>query len=130
MSASPTPPSDAPFKSRSGLRRILNATSYSADGLQAAWRSEHAFRQEIWLAGPLVLFACLVDVNAVGRALMIASVLLVLVIELLNSAIEAIVDRVSPELHTLSKRAKDMGSAAVFLGIVNVIAVWVIVLGA
>lgn len=126
MSAVPTstPPADSPFKSRSGLRRILRAAGYSASGLQAAYRYEHAFRQEVWLAVPLIVIACFVHVSATGRALLIASVILVLVVELLNSAIEAVVDRVSPEFHSLSKRAKDIGSAAVLLGIVNVLLVW------
>jgi diacylglycerol kinase (ATP) len=124
----PTPPSDSPFKSTSGLRRIVRAAGYSASGLRAAYRNEHAFRQEVWLAVPLVAVASVIDVSITARALLIGSVILVLVVELLNSAIEAVVDRVSPEFHPLSKRAKDIGSSAVFLGLVNVFLVWGIVI--
>lgn len=128
MRVTPTSPADSQFKGASGLRRLRNAAGCSAAGLRAAWRHEQAFRQEIYLAIPLVLFACMVGVGAAGRALMIASVLLVLVVELLNSAIETLVDRISLEQHALSGRAKDLGSAAVLLGIVNAVAVWIIVL--
>lgn len=125
----PTPPSsDSPFKSTSGLRRILRAAGYSASGLQAAYRNEHAFRQELCLAAPLIVVAFVIDTSAAGRALLIGSVMLVLVVELLNPAIEAVVDRVSPEFHPLSKRAKDMGSGAVFLGLANVVLIWGIVI--
>jgi len=120
----PTPPSPSPFKIKSGLRRILNATSYSLAGLRAAYRHEHAFRQEVWLAVPLIAIAQFVSVDRACRALMIGSVLFVLIIELLNSAIEAIVDRVSLDFHPLAQRAKDLGSAAVFIGLVNVIVTW------
>jgi len=124
----PTPPSHSPFKGKSGLRRVLNAAACSIAGLRAAYRHEHAFRQEVWVAVPLIGIACLVPVDGDGRALMIASVMLVLILELLNSGIEAVVDRVSLEFHPLAQRAKDLGSAAVCVGLVNVVVTWGFVL--
>ena len=117
-----------PHKGKTGLRRIWNALFYSIDGLTAAFRHEDAFRQEVFLAAVLVPAAFFVPAGGTGRALMIASVLLVLIVELLNSAVEAAVDRISPEQHPLAKRAKDIGSAAVFMSLVNVAAVWALVL--
>lgn len=117
-----------PHKSRSGLRRIRNAFFYSLDGFKAALKHEHAFRQEIWLAAVLIPLAFFLPASGVGRALMIGSVLLVLIVELLNSAVEAVVDRVSLEQHALAKRAKDIGSAAVMLALINVGVVWALVL--
>lgn len=114
----------SPFKSKTGLRRILNATGYSVAGLIAAYRHEHAFRQEVWLALVLLPLALFLGETGVERALMAGSVLLVLVVELLNSAIETALDRISLETHPLIKRAKDIGSAAVMLALVNVVAVW------
>ena len=116
------------LKGATGIRRVLNATRYSAQGLCAAYRHEAAFRQELWLALLLVPLALWLPVSGLGRALMIASVLLVLIVELLNSAIEATVDRISPEFNELAGRAKDLGSAAVLVSLVNVVAVWVLVL--
>ena len=116
------------LKGKTGLRRIWNALHYSRDGLSAAYRHESAFRQEVWLAAVLIPAALWLNVNGIGKALMIASVLLVLIVELLNSAVEAVVDRVSLEQHPLSKRAKDIGSAAVFVALVNVPTVWLLVL--
>lgn len=121
-------PADSPFKSKSGLRRILNAAGYSLAGFRAAYRHEHAFRQELWLATPLLALALWLPLAGRDKALLIASVLLVLVVELLNSAIEAVVDRVSLEHHPLAGRAKDIGSAAVLLALGNVVAVWALVL--
>lgn len=118
----------SPHKSRSGLRRIWNAVFYSLDGFRAALRHEHAFRQEVLLAALLIPLSFLFTASGVGRALMIASVLLVLIVELLNSAVEAVVDRVSLEHHELAKRAKDIGSAAVMLSLINVVVVWALVL--
>lgn len=115
-------------KSKSGLRRILRAFSYSLAGLRAAYRHEHAFRQECLLALILLPIAALAPVGGVGRALMAGSVLLVLIVELLNSALEAAVDRISLEDHLLAKRAKDIGSAAVFMSLVNVALIWALVL--
>jgi diacylglycerol kinase (ATP) len=101
---------------------------YSFAGLKAAYRHEDAFRQEVALSMLLVPLALFLPVAGVGKALMVASVLLVLIIELVNSAIEATVDRISLENHNLAKRAKDIGSAAVLLGLLNVAIVWGLVL--
>ena len=118
----------SPFKSKTGLRRIINATGYSLAGLRDAYEHEHAFRQECLLALVLVPVALFLPVSGLERALMIGAVLLVLIVELLNSAIEAAVDRVSLDRHELAKRAKDIGSAAVFLSLVNVAVVWGLIL--
>ncbi|MDV7395676.1 diacylglycerol kinase, partial [Arthrospira platensis SPKY1] len=101
---------------------------YSVDGLKAAYRHEDAFRQELWLAVLAVPLALWLTDSAVARALMIGSVLLVLIVELINSAIEATVDRVSLERHQLAKRAKDIGSAAVLIALINAAVVWVLML--
>jgi len=119
---------ESPFKGKTGLTRIWNAFNYSLDGLSAAYRHEDAFRQEVWLALVLIPAACLLPASNLGRAMMIASVLLVLMVELLNSAVEAAVDRISLENHRLAKRAKDIGSAAVLVSLVNVAVVWGLVL--
>jgi diacylglycerol kinase (ATP) len=121
-------PPESPHKGKTGLRRILNAFLYSIDGLRAAFRHEDAFRQEVLLAAVLLPAAFLVPATGPGRALMVASVLLVLVVELLNSAVEATVDRISLEDHRLAKRAKDIGSAAVLVSLVNVVVVWGLVI--
>jgi len=115
---------ESPFKGKTGFRRVWNALHYSRAGLRAAYRAEDAFRQELLLAAVLVPLAFLLSPNGVGLALMIGSLLLVLIVELLNSAIEAVVDRVSLEQHPLAKRAKDIGSAAVLLALLNIVAVW------
>jgi diacylglycerol kinase (ATP) len=117
-----------PPKGSTGLKRIWNALGYSLAGLAAAFRHEAAFRQELLLAAVLIPLALFLRVSALGKALMIASVMLVLIVELLNSAIEAVVDRASPEHHPLAKRAKDIGSAAVFVSLANVIIVWLLIL--
>ena len=122
------PELESPHKGKTGLRRVWNALFYSIDGLAAAFRHEDAFRQEAILALVLIPAALLSPAGGVGKALMIASVLLVLVVELLNSAVEAAVDRVSLENHHLAKRAKDIGSAAVLLSLLNVLVVWMLVL--
>ena len=119
---------ESPFKGKTGVQRVWNALHYSLAGLRAAFTGEDAFRQEMLLAALLVPASFLLPVSGVGRALMIASVLLVLIVELLNSAIEAAVDRVSLDRHHLSKRAKDIGSAAVLLALINVLLVWLCVL--
>lgn len=119
---------ESPYKGKTGLRRAWNALLYSLDGLRAAFRHEDAFRQEVVLAVVLVPVALFMPVSPVEKALMIASVLLVLIVELLNSAVEAAVDHTSLADHQLAKRAKDIGSAAVLLSLINVIAVWVLVL--
>ncbi|HEV8644179.1 MAG TPA: diacylglycerol kinase [Burkholderiales bacterium] len=119
---------ESPHKGKTGLRRIWNALFYSIDGLRAAYRHEDAFRQEVWLAGVLIPLALFLPASGTGKALMIASVLVVLIVELLNSAVEATVDRVSFEHHRLAKRAKDIGSAAVLFSLINVAVVWLLVL--
>ena len=119
---------ESPHKGKTGLRRLWNAFHYSLAGFKAAYQNEDAFRQESLLAAILIPLALFLPAGAVGKALMIASVLLVLVVELLNSAVEATVDRISLEDHRLAKRAKDIGSAAVLLSLVNLVAVWLLVL--
>jgi len=124
-----TPMDESPFKGRTGLTRLINALRYSFNGFGSAFRHEEAFRQEALLAVVLIPIALFLDVGGVAKALMVSSVLAVLIVELLNSAVEAAVDRISLENHRLAKRAKDIGSAAVFLSLVNVAVVWGLVLG-
>ncbi len=112
------------FKSRSGLQRILGATGNTARGLRDAWRHEHAFRQELALVAALSAIAAFLPVTILERVAMVAALLLVLVVELLNSAIEAAIDRISLDRHELSRRAKDLGSAAVGLAIAIAMLVW------
>jgi diacylglycerol kinase (ATP) len=113
---------------QTGWRRIKNSLYFSLDGLRACYTGEEAFRQEVWLAAVLMPLAILLPISALSTASLIASVLLVMIVEILNSAVEAVVDRISKDHHFLSKKAKDMGSAAVFLSLVNVVIVWVCVL--
>jgi diacylglycerol kinase (ATP) len=122
-----TPP-ESPHKGKTGLRRVWNALFYSIDGIRAAYRHEDAFRQEVLLALVLLPVALFMPTTGIGKALLTGSVLLVLIVELLNSAVEATVDRISLENHRLAKRAKDIGSAAVLLSLANVVIVWVLVL--
>ena len=119
---------ESPYKGKTGLRRLWNALRYSLQGMASAFRHEDAFRQECLLAVLLIAAALFLHVGTTERALMIASVLLVLIVELLNSAVEAAVDRISLENHLLAKRAKDIGSAAVFLSLINVVFVWALIL--
>jgi diacylglycerol kinase (ATP) len=123
-----TQPQESPHKGKTGLKRVWNAFFYSLEGFQAAWKHEDAFRQETILALILIPLAFLLADAPLERALMVASVLLVLIVELVNSAIEATVDRISLENHQLAKRAKDIGSAAVLISLANVLAVWGLVL--
>lgn len=116
------------YSGNTGLRRIFMAALYSWQGLRACYRKEAAFRQETWLAIILVPLALWLGDSGMQVAMMLGSVLLVLIVEILNSAIEAVVDRIGPEHHELSGRAKDMGSAAVMLSLINVIIVWGLVL--
>ena len=109
------------------MRRLFNAARYSVEGLRSAL-SEAAFRQELALSAVLIPLGLYLGKTGVERALLVGSVLLVLIVELLNSAIEAVVDRVSVEEHALSKRAKDIGSASVMLSILNAAVLWLIVL--
>ncbi|MBK7899384.1 MAG: diacylglycerol kinase [Azonexus sp.] len=106
------------------MDRVVAALGHSLAGLAAAYRGEAAFRQEVWLGIPLAVIAIALPVSALERGLLIASLLLVLIVELLNSAVEATVDRVGLEHHLLSKRAKDIGSAAVLLSLINLAVVW------
>jgi diacylglycerol kinase (ATP) len=117
-----------PHKGATGIRRLANATRYSLAGLCAAARHESAFRQELLLAAVLVPFGLWLGETGVERALLAGSVLLVLVVELLNSGIEAAVDRVSLEHNDLAKRAKDYGSAAVMMSLLATAAVWLLLL--
>ena len=111
-----------------GLTRIIKATVYSWQGLRAAYRHEAAFRQEIWLCIVMIPLGLYLGDNAVEKALLVAGVLLLPLVEILNSAIEAVVDRFGDEQHELSGRAKDMGSAAVALAIFLMAVVWLLVL--
>lgn len=122
------PTGESPHKGKTGLKRLWNALFYTFDGMRAAFRLEDAFRQEVFLAALLIPAALFTHASGLGKALMIAVVLLVLIVELLNSAIEATVDRISLENHALAKRAKDIGSAAVFIALINVPVVWGLVL--
>ena len=119
---------ESPYKGKTGLRRLLNAFGYSLAGFRAAYKHEDAFRQEVLLAAILIPLAFWLPVAGPGKALMIGSVLLVIIVELLNSAVEATVDRISLENHDLAKRAKDIGSSAVLVSLVNVVVVWGLVL--
>ncbi|MDP1871669.1 MAG: diacylglycerol kinase [Gallionella sp.] len=119
---------ESPYKGKTGLRRLLNAFGYSLAGFRAAYKHEDAFRQEALLAAILIPLAIWLPVSMTGRALMIGSILLVIIVELLNSAIEATVDRISLDSHDLAKRAKDIGSAAVLVSLVNAMVIWVLVL--
>ena len=116
------------FKSKSGLKRIFSAFFYSIDGLKAAWQYEHSFRQEliVFVIGTIV--ALVLPVSAFQKLVLIGVLLLVLIVELLNSAIEAVVDRISLERDPLSKNAKDFGSAAVLLAFGLAAATWAVVL--
>lgn len=110
------------------MKRLWRALLYSLDGFTAAFRHEEAFRLEVLLALILVPLALSMTVDGTGRALMVGSVLLVLIVELLNSAIEAAIDRISLDDHVLAKRAKDMASAAVFVSLLAVPFIWGLVL--
>ncbi len=115
-------------QNRKGLRRIVNAFGYSMAGFRACYQHEEAFRQELILSLLLLPVGIWLGGNGVERALLVGSVLFVPIVELLNSAIEANVDRIGTERHELSKRAKDIASAAVFLSIVLALSVWALVL--
>lgn len=119
---------ESPYKGKTGLRRIWNALIHSLVGLRAAYKYEDAFRMEIHFSIVLIPLALWLPVGNMGRALMLGSILLVIIVELINSAIEATVDYISLEFHPLAKRAKDIGSAAVFLSMVNLAITWSLVL--
>lgn len=116
------------FKSKSGMRRIFSAFTYSLDGFRSAWRNEHAFRQELILFVVGMVVALLLHISAFEKLMLIGVLVLVLIVELINSAIEAVVDRISLERHPLSKNAKDFGSAAVLLAFLLAAAAWAVVL--
>ena len=122
----PSPVSE--FKSKSGLVRIYKAFTYSLQGIRAAWLHEHAFRQEAVLVIIGVVVALLLRISAYEKLLLICVLLLILIVELINSAVEAVVDRVSLERHPLSKNAKDLGSAAVFFALTIAGLTWGVVL--
>ncbi|NNS08302.1 diacylglycerol kinase [Erwinia sp. JH02] len=111
-----------------GLTRIIKAAGYSWKGIRSAWQHEAAFRQEAVAVIIAIIIACWLDVDAITRVLLIGSVMLVIIVEILNSAIEAVVDRIGSEIHPLAGRAKDMGSAAVLLTILLAIFVWIMLL--
>ncbi len=121
----PPLPAESPYKSVGGFSRIANALRYSLRGLVQAVRVESAFRQELIMAAVLVPSAVLLRLPALETVVLISAVMLVLIVELINSGIEAAIDRIGPEWHDLSKRAKDMGSAAVLLSLLLCVGVWV-----
>lgn len=116
------------YSGNKGFTRIIKATGYSWQGLRAAYRYEAAFRQEIWLCIVMVPLGLYLGDNGVEKALLVSSVLLLPLVEILNSALEAVVDRFGDEQHELSGRAKDMASAAVALAIILMVVVWFLVL--
>src|SRR5215471_6789147 len=120
---------ESPHKGQSGIRRLINAFFYSLSGFGVAFRHESAFRQEIALAIVLIPLAFLLPVASVERVLLITSVLLVLIVELLNSSVEAAIDRISFDTHRLSKRAKDLGSAAVLVALALLLVTWLLLAG-
>jgi len=115
-------------KQHTGLKRLYRATIYSGRGLAAAWRNEAAFRQEMILVAFLLPLALLLGGSGLERSLLTGSLLLVLIVELLNSGIEAAVDRHGSEHHPLSGLAKDLGSAAVFVALLNAVLTWTLIL--
>jgi diacylglycerol kinase (ATP) len=114
-----------PHKGRTGITRVVYAAGYSVAGLRNAYRGESAFRQEFWLAAVLVPFGFWLGQSWLEIAALLGSVVLVLIVELLNSAVEATVDRISFDLHDLSRNAKDFGSAAVMLSLVLCAGIWI-----
>jgi len=122
------PDTKIPGKHRPGLTHAWRATGIALQGMHAAWQHEDAFRQEVLVAAIAIPAALLLPASTLGKVMMIASILMVLIVELLNSALETAVDHTSLERHPLAKRAKDIASAAVFLSIVNALAVWGLVL--
>ena len=118
----------SPFKGQTGIKRIFNAGGYSLDGLRAAFTGEAAFRQLVLLNVILIPLSFFLQVSRVERALLIAVCLLALIVELLNSVVEAAIDRISLDRHPLSKNAKDMGSAAQFVALTMIALVWAVIL--
>ena len=118
----------SPYKGKTGIKRLANAFTYSVAGTFAAFKHEDAFRQEVILSAVLIPLALYLGQTVIEQALMITSVLLVIIVELLNSSVEATVDRISVKRHKLSKRAKDIGSAAVFFSLINAAVIWFLIL--
>jgi len=118
----------SPYKGKTGIKRLANAFTYSVAGTLAAYKHEDAFRQEVILGAILIPLAIYLGQTEIEQALMIASILLIIIVELLNSSVEATVDRISVKRHKLSKRAKDIGSAAVFFSLVNAAVIWFLIL--
>ncbi|MCL1144800.1 diacylglycerol kinase [Shewanella marinintestina] len=111
-----------------GIKRVIRATGFSIQGLKLAWKNEAAFRQEVTLAVIMLPIALLIDASTVERVLLILGLFMVLIVELINSAIEAVVDRISDEHHPLSGRAKDIASAAVFMSLAFCGLTWAMIL--
>jgi diacylglycerol kinase (ATP) len=120
---------ESPHKGQRGIRRLVNALFYSLSGFSLAYRHESAFRQEVALAAVLIPIAFVLPLQPVERVLLIGSVLLVMIVELLNSSVEAAVDRIGFDMHRLSKRAKDLGSAAVLLALLALLLTWLLIAG-
>ena len=118
----------SPCKGKTGIKRLVNAFKYSVQGTLAAFKHEDAFRQEVILSVVLIPLAIYLGQTPAEQALMVASIILIIIVELLNSSVEATVDRISVKRHKLSKRAKDIGSAAVFFSLINAIVIWFLVL--
>lgn len=116
------------FKSKHGIKRIFSAFSYSRDGFKAAWRNEASFRQEMLVVVIGTVSALSMKISAFEKLMLVAVLVFVLIVELINSALEAVVDRISLEPHPLSKNVKDLGSAAVALTIGIAVAAWAVVL--
>ncbi|QDD00576.1 diacylglycerol kinase [Candidatus Methylopumilus planktonicus] len=118
----------SPYKGKTGVKRLVNAFGYSIAGTLAAFKHEDAFRQEVILAAILTPVAIYYGETTIDQALMISSLFLIIIVELLNSSIEATVDRISVKHHKLAKRAKDIGSAAVFFSLINAAVIWFLLL--
>jgi len=118
----------SPYKGKTGIKRLANAFTYSVAGTLAAFKHEDAFRQEVILSIVLIPLSIYLGQTPIEQVLMIASILLIIIVELLNSSLEATVDRISVKRHKLSKRAKDIGSAAVFFSLVNAAVIWFLIL--
>ncbi|MBL8321731.1 MAG: diacylglycerol kinase [Acinetobacter sp.] len=118
----------SPFKGKTGIKRVLNATQYSISGFKTAFQNEAAFRQIVFINAVLIPLSFVLDVSRAEQAVMVAACLLALIVELFNSDIEAAVDRISLERHELSKNAKDMGSAAQFVALSIIFLTWAIII--
>jgi len=117
-----------PPKRTTGIRRIINAIGYSIEGLKSAFKTEAAFRQELAIFAVFAPIAFALDVTTVERVLLISSLFLILIVEIINTAFESTIERISTEWHHLSKITKDLGSAAVLLSLINAGVIWIIIL--